>query len=79
MKKKLKSRYDNVITEYEDIDSNSGLITTNSYIRYSPEEDGSLYFIDFDGGPFITVGSKLFDRTIKRMKDTKEGIKIIFK
>lgn len=54
------------------------------FFRESMNDDGTLSFADFEGGPFIQVGSKILfpDRKVEVVAITKEevgGIRLLFK
>lgn len=73
MKKiRLYSRYKDIKTYYEAIDENKGVVTSNGkYVRCGLSEDNTkLDFIDFEGGPFLKVGSPFLslNKNIKSIK-----------
>lgn len=48
-------------------------------IRYGYNEDGSYYFVDPAGGPFISVGDKINSMTVASIDfETGKGFKINF-
>lgn len=67
---KLESRYKDINTVLEFIEDNKGLINTNSsYIRCGTNPEGdSVTFIDFEGGPCLSVGNSIEDKKIKTIK-----------
>lgn len=70
---RLDSRYSNVDTIYHCIDDNCGVITSNgSYVRSTLDEDNeTLVSIDFEGGPMLSIGSKIPGINKKKIKNIK--------
>lgn len=70
---RLDSRYSDVDTIYHYIDDNCGFITSNgSYVRCTLDEDNkTLVAIDFEGGPMLSIGSKIPGIDKKKIKSIK--------
>ena len=72
----LSSRYNDVLTELEFISENRGIITTNGeFIRTILKNESeritpydTIFAIDYEGGPMISVGSILEGRKVKRIR-----------
>lgn len=63
---KLNSRYNDVSNYLEKLDNGNWVLRSSlDHIRMGLNNDNSIYFIDPPGGPFLTVGSKVGDKTIK--------------
>ena len=75
----LSSRYNDVLTELEFISENSGIITTNGeFIRTILKNESewitpydTIFAIDYEGGPMISVGSILEGRKVKRIRNVR--------
>ena len=66
---KLESRYKDVDSELLKIEDNKYLLNTNSeYIRLSRAENRTIYSIDLEGGPMISIGGTIQDKKIKSIK-----------
>ena len=66
---KLESRYKDVNSDLIQIEDNKYLLNTNSeYIRLSRAENRTIYSIDLEGGPMITIGDTLQGKKIKSIK-----------
>ena len=68
----LSSRYNDVLTELEFISENRGIIITilkNESERVTP--DDTIFAIDYEGGPMISVGSILEGRKVKRIRNVQ--------
>ena len=66
---KLKSRYKDINSELIQIKDNTYLLETNSeYVRLSRAENRTIYSIDLEGGPMITVGDTIQGKKIKSIK-----------
>ena len=63
---KLKSRYKDINSELIQIKDNTYLLETNSeYVRLSRAENSTIYSIDLEGGPMISVGDTIQGKKIK--------------
>ena len=63
---KLESRYKDVDSKLIQIEDNKYLLNTNSgYIRLSRAEDRTIYSIDLEGGPMISIGDTIQGKKIK--------------
>ena len=63
---KLESRYKDVNSELVQVENNKYLLNTNSeYIRLSRAENSTIYSIDLEGGPMISVGHTIQGKKIK--------------
>ena len=75
----LSSRYNDVLTELEFISNNRGIITTNGeFIRTilknksgQTTPDDAIQAIDYEGGPFISVGNILAGHKVKRIRNVQ--------
>ena len=66
---KLESRYKDVDSNLIQIEDNKYLLNTNSeYIRLSRAENRTIYSIDLEGGPMISVGDTIQGKKIKSIK-----------
>ena len=73
-KYKLESRYPEVMTVVEEISNNRGIVsTTGAYIRCIMGQDNkTIYAIDFEGGPMLSVGDSLINVGLpKKIKSLK--------
>ena len=73
-KYKLESRYPEVMTVVEEISDNRGIVsTTGAYIRCIMGQDNkTIYAIDFEGGPMLSVGDSLINVGLhKKIKSLK--------
>ena len=63
---KLESRYKDVNSDLIQIEDNKYLLNTNSeYIRLSRAENRTIYSIDLEGGPMISIGDTIQGKKIK--------------
>ena len=63
---KLESRYKDVDSELIQIKDNKYLLETNSeYVRLSRAENRTIYSIDLEGGPMISIGDTIQGKKIK--------------
>ena len=63
---KLESRYKDVDSNLIQIEDNKYLLNTNSeYIRLSRAENRTIYSIDLEGGPIISIGDTIQGKKIK--------------
>ena len=75
----LSSRYNDVLTELEFISENRGIITTNGeFIRTILKNESeritpydTIFAIDYEGGPMISIGSILEGRKVKRIRNVQ--------
>ena len=66
---KLKSRYKDINSELIQIEDNKYLLNTNSeYVRLSRAENRTIYSIDLEGGPVISIGNTIQGKKIKSIK-----------
>ena len=66
---KLESRYKDVDSKLIQIEDNKYLLNTNSeYIRLSRAENRTIYSIDLEGGPMISIGDTIQGKKIKNIK-----------
>ena len=66
---KLNSRYKDVDSDLIQIEDNKYLLNTNSeYIRLSRVENGTIYNIDLEGGPMISIGDTIQGKKVKSIK-----------
>ena len=66
---KLESRYKDVDSKLVQVENNKYLLNTNSeYVRLSRAETRTIYSIDLEGGPMISIGDAIQDRKIKSIK-----------
>ena len=66
---KLKSRYKDINSELIQIKDNTYLLETNSeYVRLSRAENRTIYSIDLEGGPMISIGDTIQGKKIKSIK-----------
>ena len=67
---KLHSRYSDVITTFTPIDENSGVLLSNgAYVRTGiNDKEDALSFVDFEGGPMLSVGDSFNNKKIKSIK-----------
>ena len=66
---KLESRYKDVDSNLIQIEDNKYLLNTNSeYIRLSRAENRTMYSIDLEGGPIISIGDTIQGKKIKSIK-----------
>ena len=67
---KLESRYKDVDSELIQIKDNKYLLETNSeYVRLSRAENSTIYSIDLEGGPMISVGDTIQGKKVKSIKN----------
>lgn len=63
---KLESRYKDVDSNLIQIEDNKYLLNTNSeYVRLSRAENRTIYSIDLEGGPMISIGDTIQGKKIK--------------
>ena len=63
---KLESRYKDINSDLIQIEDNKYLLNTNSeYIRLSRAENRTIYSIDLEGGPMISIGDTIQGKKIK--------------
>ena len=63
---KLESRYKDINSDLIQIEDNKYLLNTNSeYIRLSRAENRTIYSIDLEGGPMISIGGTIQGKKIK--------------
>jgi hypothetical protein len=63
---KLESRYKDVDSNLIQIEDNKYLLNTNSeYIRLNRAENRTIYSIDLEGGPMISIGDTIQGKKIK--------------
>ena len=63
---KLESRYKDINSDLIQIEDNKYLLNTNSeYVRLSRAENKTIYSIDLEGGPMISVGDNIQGKKIK--------------
>ena len=66
---KLESRYKDINSELIQIKDNKYLLETNSeYVRLSRAENRTIYSIDLEGGPMISIGDTIQGKKIKSIK-----------
>ena len=66
---KLESRYKDINSDLMQIEDNKYLLNTNSeYIRLSRAENRTIYSIDLEGGPMISIGDTIQGKKIKSIK-----------
>ena len=66
---KLESRYKDVDSKLIQVEDNTYLLETNSeYIRLSRVENGTIYNIDLEGGPIISIGDTIQGKKVKSIK-----------
>lgn len=67
---KLESRYKDVNSDLIQIEDNKYLLNTNSeYVRLSRAENRTIYSIDLEGGPMISIGDTIQGKKIKSIKN----------
>ena len=63
---KLESRYKDINSDLIQIEDNKYLLNTNSeYVRLSRAENRTIYSIDLEGGPMISIGDTIQGKKIK--------------
>ena len=63
---KLESRYKDINSDLIQIEDNKYLLNTNSeYIRLNRAENRTIYSIDLEGGPMISIGDTIQGKKIK--------------
>ena len=63
---KLESRYKDINSDLIQIEDNKYLLNTNSeYVRLSRAENNTIYSIDLEGGPMMSVGDTIQGKKIK--------------
>ncbi|MGM9531193.1 hypothetical protein [Intestinibacter sp.] len=64
----VKSRYRDVVIKLCPISDSVYEVHTNSmYTRIGYRNDNSIEFIDFEGGPFISIGSNIEGNIVKNI------------
>ena len=67
---KLESRYKDINSDLIQIEDNKYLLKTNSkYVRLSRAENSTIYSIDLEGGPMISIGDTIQGKKIKSIKN----------
>ena len=66
---KLNSRYKDIDSKLIQVENNKYLLETNSEcIRLSRVENGTIYNIDLEGGPMISIGDTIQGKKVKSIK-----------
>ena len=66
---KLESRYKDINSDLIQIEDNKYLLNTNSeYVRLGRAENSTIYSIDLEGGPMISIGDTIQGKKIKSIK-----------
>ena len=66
---KLESRYKDINSDLIQIEDNKYLLNTNSeYVRLSRAENRTIYSIDLEGGPILSIGDTIQGKKIKSIK-----------
>ena len=66
---KLESRYKDINSDLIQIEDNKYLLNTNSeYVRLSRAENRTIYSIDLEGGPMLSIGDTIQGKKIKSIK-----------
>ena len=66
---KLESRYKDINSDLMQIEDNKYLLNTNSeYVRLSRAENSTIYSIDLEGGPMLSIGDTIQGKKIKSIK-----------
>ena len=66
---KLESRYKDINYDIIQIEDNKYLLNTNSeYVRLSRAENRTIYSIDLEGGPMLSIGDTIQGKKIKSIK-----------
>ena len=66
---KLESRYKDINSDLIQIEDNKYLLNTNGeYVRLSRAENRTIYSIDLEGGPIISIGDTIQGKKIKSIK-----------
>ena len=66
---KLESRYKEADSKLIQIEDNKYLLNTNSeYVRIKRAENRTIYSIDLEGGPMISIGDTIQGKKIKSIK-----------
>ena len=66
---KLESRYKDVNSKLIQIEYSKDLLNTNiEYVRLSRSENRTIYSIDLEGGPMISIGDTIQGKKIKSIK-----------
>ena len=70
---KLESRYKDINSDLIQIEDNKYLLNTNSeYVRLSRAENSTIYSIDLEGGPMLSIGDTVQGKKIKSIKEVKK-------
>ena len=76
---KLESRYKDINSDLIQIEDNKYLLNTNSeYVRLSRAENSTIYSIDLEGGPMLSIGDTVQGKKIKSIKSIKSKYVIEF-
>ena len=66
---KLESRYKDINSDLIQIEDNKYLLNTNNeYVRLSRAENRTIYSIDLEGGPMLSIGDTIQGKKIKSIK-----------
>ena len=66
---KLESRYKDMNSDLIQIEDNKYLLNTNNeYVRLSRAENSTIYSIDLEGGPMLSIGDTIQGKKIKSIK-----------
>ena len=66
---KLESRYKDINSDLIQIEDNKYLLNTNGeYVRLSRAENSTIYSIDLEGGPMLSIGDTIQGKKIKSIK-----------
>jgi hypothetical protein len=76
---KLYSRYGNEYSLKHIGESQYAFEGNSEYMRVGHNEDGTINFIDPEGGPFMRVGSTIEDKVIKDIYFDKNVCKWVIK
>ena len=66
---KLESRYKDINSDLIQIEDNKYLLNTNSeYVNLSRAKNRTIYSIDLEGGPMLSIGDTIQGKKIKSIK-----------
>ena len=66
---KLESRYKDINSDLIQIEDNKYLLKTNSkYVRLSRAKNSTIYSIDLEGGPMLSIDDTIQGKKIKSIK-----------
>ena len=66
---KLESRYKDIDSKLVQVEDNKYLLETNSeYVRLRRAENSTIYSIDLEGGPMLSIGDTIQGKKIKSIK-----------